>query len=222
MPSGTFNAFRPHDLLWICRKELKPTGLKVTPMPGWVLSGHGPVVVRRAESMPGWIAVGVRGPQRADRFAAFAPEKSVESSLSPFALRARQSWLQHSNRDHHPVLRALNRVSCTLDEMGLNWGITGSLGYELATGESQLRPESDLDLLIDQRTPMSREEAYKLMAKLSGHECRIDVQLETPQGAIALSEWARPSGRVLIKTASGPRLTESPWLSLHPEAVESC
>lgn len=211
MSSGARKAFSPHDLLWICRNVLQPAGQGDKPAPTWVASGDGPVVVRRAESSPGWVPVGVRGLKRAERFAAFAPERAVERSLSPFDIRAQESWLSHPDRDRNPVLRTLSCVSSILDNAELDWGITGSLGYELATGYSQLRLESDLDLLIDCPAPMSKEIACKLMTKLDGHACRVDVQLETSQGAIALSEWARPSGKVLIKTSRGPRLTESPW-----------
>ncbi|MDU7867214.1 MAG: malonate decarboxylase holo-[acyl-carrier-protein] synthase, partial [Pantoea sp.] len=40
--------------------------------------------------------------------------------------------------------------------------------------------------------------------------CRVDTQVETPLGAFALNEWLR-EGRVLLKTATGPRLTASAW-----------
>ena len=221
MHNGMPEALGPHDLLWLHRCSLKP-GMSDMTIPEWVLAGHGPVVVRRAEAPPGWVPVGVRGSTRADRFAAFAPVNAVERCLDPFSLRAQKTWLQHPDCHRHPVLRTLNRIAAVLDRLGLHWGITGSLGYELATGEPQLRAGSDLDLLIDRPTPMPRADAALLCRKLSEQECRIDVQLETSQGAVALSEWARPSGEVLLKTCTGPRLTDSPWLPVPEGRVASC
>jgi len=220
--NGMPSIFRPHDLLWICRSALKKPELDAGSIPAWVSRGKGPVVVRRAETQPGLVPVGIRGSKREERFAALAPEQAVEKSVSPFALRAAKLWLQHPERDHHPVLRTLGSVACILNEEELDWGITGSLGYELATGDPQLRPGSDLDLVIERPTPMSRHQAEKLMTKLTGHLCRIDVQVETPEGAIGLSEWARPSGKVLIKTSMGPRLTESPWSAPHEGGGTHC
>ncbi|MEZ2696443.1 phosphoribosyl-dephospho-CoA transferase MdcG domain-containing protein, partial [Hafnia alvei] len=41
--------------------------------------------------------------------------------------------------------------------------------------------------------------------------CRTDVQVETPLGAFALTEWLRDK-RVMLKTSTGPVLTRDPWL----------
>ena len=40
---------------------------------------------------------------------------------------------------------------------------------------------------------------------------RVDLQLETPQGAVALREWAGEAPRVLLKTQDGPLLVSDPW-----------
>ncbi|MBO4790273.1 MAG: hypothetical protein J5492_04590 [Oxalobacter sp.] len=42
--------------------------------------------------------------------------------------------------------------------------------------------------------------------------CRADIQVETPLGAFSLKEWLREeTGRVLLKTNTGPVLTAAPW-----------
>ena len=41
--------------------------------------------------------------------------------------------------------------------------------------------------------------------------CSVDLQLQTPFGAVALREWAGPSRRVLLKTTSGAHLVIDPW-----------
>jgi phosphoribosyl-dephospho-CoA transferase len=40
---------------------------------------------------------------------------------------------------------------------------------------------------------------------------RVDVQIETPSGAIALAEYAANLARVALRTQFGPRLVENPW-----------
>ena len=50
-----------------------------------------------------------------------------------------------------------------------------------------------------------------LLQLLEGRACRVDLQLETPLGGVALGEWAGGAARVLVKTAEGPRLVSDPW-----------
>ena len=56
-----------------------------------------------------------------------------------------------------------------------------------------------------------KEKTAELLALLDRALCRVDLQLETPAGAIALREWAGPAPQVLLKTAHGPRLVSDPW-----------
>jgi phosphoribosyl-dephospho-CoA transferase len=44
---------------------------------------------------------------------------------------------------------------------------------------------------------------------------RVDVQLETPAGGVALAEWAAGKARVMVRHASGPQLIADPW----PQAI---
>ena len=70
---------------------------------------------------------------------------------------------------------------------------------------------SDLDLLLRAERPLPRSEARPLLQLLESRACRIDLQLETPLGGVALREWAGDGARVLVKTADGPRLVGDPW-----------
>lgn len=202
--------WRPHDLLWVRRDRLLPAGSSAA-LPDWVVAGSGPVVVRRARAAAGQIAVGVRGRDKSERCAAFAPLAAIEQDIDPFGLCAKRPWFDHPQRGIHPVLVTLECLAPLLDEQALRWGVTGSLGYEFATGDPQIGPASDLDLVIDAPRPLSRQQAAWLLQRLEPRACRVDIQLETPQGAIALVEWAGPSHRVLQKTQAGPRLTATPW-----------
>jgi phosphoribosyl-dephospho-CoA transferase len=62
---------------------------------------------------------------------------------------------------------------------------------------------------------LSRDEAQRFLAKLDEHAARagirIDAQLETPAGGVALAEYACGKPRVMARHASGPRLVADPW-----------
>ncbi|WP_426118932.1 malonate decarboxylase holo-ACP synthase [Pseudomonas sp. DSP3-2-2] len=197
-----------HDLLW---------GMPVSALPDdapdWVVEavrlGH-PVVVRRASAPVGQVAVGVRGPRREQRYATFMALADVQRCVRPEQLTAtlgENDW---------PALQALAQIRPPMNALGLIWGVSGSAGFELASGIAALHQHSDLDLIV--RTPdfVSRIWAAELVQRLNDAVCRIDVQLQTPFGAVALREWAGASRQVLRKSASGAELVAEPW---HLEAV---
>lgn len=190
-----------HDLLW----GMTPAHLPAE-APAWAVeaigTGH-PVVVRRAITEPGYVAVGVRGRLREQRLAAQMPVSAVQRRVIPEALRD-----VVSPRDL-PALRALNLLRPMLAPQ--TWGVTGSAGFELASGIQALHGQSDLDLIL--RTPerLERGEAEDLLALVNTAPCAVDLQLQTPFGAVALREWASGSRRVLLKTARGAHLVIDPW-----------
>lgn len=195
----------PHDLLWGMTPQNLPDAA-----PAWahqVLAGGEPVVVRRACSPPGWVAVGLRGHGREQRLGVQMPLAKVQRRLSPQALRWRgdSPW---------PALQALASVAPVLDSTGLEWGPTGSVGYQIATARNVLHLASDLDLLLRTPQPVARAKARELLAILDCAPCRIDLQLDTPNGAIALRDWAGMARRVLLKSANGARLVTDPWNAL--------
>jgi phosphoribosyl-dephospho-CoA transferase len=213
---------QPHDLLWGM-----PVSALADDAPDWCLDvirlGH-PVVVRRAHVGAGRVAVGVRGQSRDLRHAAVMsladvtrqvrPEQVIDSLTrrhreqapshkgSPAAVESRADW---------PALQALRQVRPVLDALGLVWGVGGSAGFEWATGIAVLHRDSDLDLIL--RTPkfFDRPAALNLLTALQQAVCRIDLQLQTPNGAVALREWAGTSRQVLLKAEVGARLVSNPW-----------
>ncbi|WP_296229798.1 malonate decarboxylase holo-ACP synthase [Pseudomonas sp. UBA4617] len=203
------NAPRPHDLLW---------GMPASGLPGdappWardVLLDGQPVVVRRAIGNAGWVAVGLRGQGRARRLAAMMRLADIQRRQGPEALRwqAQSRW---------PALQALVSVTPLLDASGLAWGPTGAVGYQIASGSQVVHAASDLDLLLYTPQPLPRAQARELLDALDCAPCRIDVQLETPAGGIALREWAGLGRRVLLRAAQGPRLVSDPWAALERAA----
>ncbi|KIQ06412.1 MULTISPECIES: malonate decarboxylase holo-ACP synthase [Pseudomonas] len=198
----------PHDLLWGLAAAQLPLDA-----PAWVhgaLSRHAPVVVRRALAEPGWIAVGVRGRVREERFATWMRLDQVRRRVSPEGVARTGRWLRHAN-GAWPALRALAWLAPQLDRAGLRWGVTGSLGFELASGLCAAHPASDLDLLIRVAQPVPRAWAGELCTLIDSAPGSIDVQLETPHGALALREWASGAARVLLKSNAGPLLVSDPW-----------
>ncbi|MBH3340362.1 malonate decarboxylase holo-ACP synthase [Pseudomonas mendocina] len=199
---------RPHDLLWGLRPEQLPQEA-----PAWAraaLGGHVPVVVRRAPAESGWAAVGVRGAAREQRYATWMRLSEISQVISPEAVARAGHWRQHA-QPQWPALQALEQLAQQFDALGLSWGVTGSLGFELASGIAAAHADSDLDLLLRAPQPLSRDRARRLCDKLDAAPCRIDLQLETPHGAVALREWAGESPRVLLKTQEGPLLINDPW-----------
>lgn len=187
-----------HDLLW----GMTPAHLPAD-APAWAKDAVGTVVVRRAIVAPGFVAVGVRGRLREQRFAALMPMAAVQRRVAPEALRD-----VVSTRDL-PALQALDQLRPVLAP--LSWGVTGSAGFELATGIEALHAQSDLDLILRTPEPLDRNDARDLLATLDEVTCAVDLQLQTPFGAVALREWGGPSRRVLLKTAKGAHLVIDPW-----------
>ncbi len=192
-----------HDLLWGMTPQQLPADA-----PAWVIesiSAGQPVVVRRDLSAAGQVAVGVRGPLREQRFAAVMEVAAVTRRVRPEELCHVQG-----QRDF-PALRALAQLRSHLDDSGWVWGVSGSAGFELASGFAALHEGSDLDLILRTPRPLSRVDAQALVAVLDAAVCRVDLQLQTPLGAVALREWAGASSRVLLKNAIQATLVSDPW-----------
>lgn len=211
--SSAHRGYLPHDLLWGFTPEHLPQDA-----PAWTvdaLLGEPPVVVRRAQGAADLIAVGLRGQSRDQRFASWMPLSAVQHcvqpehlvSAPPTGVQVQPEW---------PLFNALAQLTGPLNHMGLPWGITGSLGFELASGIAVTHPASDLDLLVRTAQPMSRAQARGLLALLDQAPGTVDVQLQCPMGAVALREWAGSSPKVMLKTQHQALLVDDPWA---PEPV---
>ncbi|ODP26797.1 Malonate decarboxylase holo-[acyl-carrier protein] synthase [Paenibacillus nuruki] len=208
----------PHDLL-----QLNSRWREVEAdhdLPEWVLRSleHTPwVVVRRAPALEGQIAVGVRGKERHLRQALtipdhlvvqqVTPEQLLQSSLSPdHRSIAKERW--HTM----PALQVLEQLAVSWKSYDLHWGPAGSTGFELATGMPTLTMTSDLDIVLRCTSFLAPVLAEQLLEQTLDLPVRVDVQIETPYGAVALSEWARPAtDQVLMRTLQGPLLVTDPW-----------
>ncbi|WP_410160642.1 malonate decarboxylase holo-ACP synthase [Acinetobacter baylyi] len=195
--------FRPHDLLWGMTCEMLPEDA-----PHWVKDAVGddrPVVVRRAKSDSGIVPVGIRGMQRNQRFATHMNDNVITKCVQP------ESLVHQDLRLYPHLEQRLNAVASVMNHQHFVWGYTGSVGFELATGLKTVTQSSDIDLLIRTEQPMSKLDAQDILKRLADLNLRIDIQLQTPNGGVALQEWASVTGKVLLKRNEGAFLVENPW-----------
>ena len=191
---------RPHDLLRLrhvlCR-DAPPWVSSVLFAAPWV-------VVRRATAPTGLIAVGVRGTSRSERYATEVALDDICEVVAPEELGHMPPKLSRKLA----VMSTLQAVRPLLDDTGLPWGPTGSVGFELATGIPTTTTESDLDLLV--RVSRGSSEVLARLAALHREfgslAVRVDCQVETPTGAVALAELVGGPSEVMVRTTEGPRL----------------
>jgi phosphoribosyl-dephospho-CoA transferase len=186
------------------------------PAPAWLsprLQCAPWVVVRRAEQRAGWMPVGVRGARRAERFAAWLPCEAVLESVTAMALARRRGWSGHARAARVPALAALDVVESLLAARQLagRWGPAGSVAFELASGCATATVHSDLDLILEPAGPLTCAAAAQLVRELGALAVCTDVLLETPHGAVALTEFARGRPPYLLRTPRGACLGNDPW-----------
>jgi phosphoribosyl-dephospho-CoA transferase len=167
------------------------------------------------------IPVGIRGPARHLRCAAWLAQNGISRCVTPQQIAQQQAWRTHPLQHRLPPLIALKQLAPIFEQLALCWGITGATGFELASGITALRPDSDLDLNIICPEPVSSKQAQDWLKALHTDDCRIDLQLETPYGAVALVEWARGGSKCLLKTNLGPFLVADPWAAPPLQSPES-
>jgi phosphoribosyl-dephospho-CoA transferase len=207
--------WRPHDLLRLQRLR------QFEGEPAWVRASfeRAPyAVVRRALAADGFVAIGLRGVERSQRYGAWAHLDDIETAVPPEALALRNPLAERAALPAFAALAAL-RSDTAGALVEFVWGPTGSAGFELATQAPAVTVSSDLDLLIRAPEKRSHASAVQLLdylqtiAQRAG--IRMDAQLETPAGGVALAEWAADKARVMVRHARGPQLIAHPWAPLH-------
>jgi phosphoribosyl-dephospho-CoA transferase len=164
------------------------------------------VVVRRAEQKDGLIPVGIRGRERHERSAAWLNPLHVAARVPP------ESIALHTPLPPLPAFESITKLELLWRKMKMTWGVTGSVGFELASGCKVVHERSDLDLVIRAATPLALDFLRGLMKIEQDLPCKIDVQVETPYGAFAAKEYLRTPAQCLLRTIYGPRLVIDPWV----------
>ncbi len=218
--NGNAHAYGAHDLLRL--RSLAPAD----DAPCWLADAFSEApfaVVRRAEAPSGFVAVGFRGPSRSDRYGTLVALDAVLSVWSPEDLLYRRP---SSERETLSAFTALTQIIAAGDFRSFAWGPTGSVGFELATAQPTVTRVSDLDLLVRTPSPLARAHARTLRTTLERIErdcgLRIDAQLETPAGGVALGEWAQDKPRVMVRSARGPSLVDDPWAAAAVPCEAEC
>ncbi|HEY3589996.1 MAG TPA: malonate decarboxylase holo-ACP synthase [Buttiauxella sp.] len=199
------NAPRPHDLLWLTESAALEGVSEEWVKSQWRLAL--PVVVRRDVNHEGRIPVGVRGMRRDQRAAGWVNSANIKRVVTPESLASRDRLVDSPFVSMPPVQGA---IQLAMREWPWGWGITGSVGYALATEVPVLHADSDLDLVIRCPERVEREALLEWQRVVSQLLCRVDTQIETTHGAFALTEWLR-DGRALLKTNCGPQQVIDPW-----------
>lgn len=196
-------ALQAHDLLW---------GMTVDQLDGsapiWAIeamqAGH-PVVVRRAITDSAMVAVGIRGKARHQRYATQMPKAAIIRCVSP-------EQLVNIDLQAFPHLQQrLVGIANVMEYFAVQWGYAGSVGFELATGIRVVHAQSDIDLIMRMPNYVDKQLAYQMLIQLEETTEKVDVQLQTPHGGVALKEWARGSSKILLKSSHAAVLVENPW-----------
>lgn len=198
------SAPQAHDLLWGM-----PLGALPEQAPDWawqaIATGQ-PVVVRRAVTDEDQVAMGIRGALRQQRFACTMPKTVIQRVVKP-------EQLIEVDAEQFPVIaEKVQPIAQVLQATEWTWGITGSTGFELATGLHVTHANSDLDILIRMPNELSKADAKALWDALQQTSVRMDVQLQTPHGGVALADWANARHQVLLKRSQGAVLVDNPWM----------
>ena len=191
-----------HDLLWGMTLDLLDADA-----PAWVktvIAQGQPVVVRRAITDAKQVAIGIRGAARHERYAASMPIAAITQQLKP-------EQLSDALERFPQLMDGLQKIQELLNQSHWTWGYTGSVGFELATGINSVSAKSDIDLLIRTAEFLSKNDAQQLLQSLEHTGLKLDVQLQTPNGGVALKEWASTTGKVLLKRNHGAILVNNPW-----------
>lgn len=205
-----------HDLVRLTSSAIEELSAEAAEE-SWVASSLSQVpwaVVRRARpSAPSRIPIGVRGPERSQRWAAEVCESDICDIVTP--AQARNFPATRSQLGAFRALQALVDAPISLP-----WGVGGSLGFETVTGAKAAKESSDVDLIVYADAPVTDKDLRELemttgsIQKFSG--TRIDILVETPTGAVAFAELTRaiglqPKPTVMLRTPDGPELAKYPW-----------
>lgn len=198
---------RPHDLLVLADDADVQADLAAEQEAlDAALASARMVVVRRAAARGEWVPVGIRGRAREQRFAGWLRRGDVAKVVAPEALRVTDGG------SSLPALRALWLLQERWATFQLAWGPVGSVGFALASGADVVTESSDLDVVLRAPVPLTAATAGRMAEGCEVLPCRVDAQVMTPLGGVALGELAAGSGPVMLRADAGVRLVESPWL----------
>jgi phosphoribosyl-dephospho-CoA transferase len=205
---------RPHYLLKVDAAEvIFAHGRDDHCVPSWVfreLRKTSFVVVRRGVVTRDRIPIGIRGPERAQRWAASYPPNAVRQIITPSDLL--KGFKKTEDLYDSPVCNGLRSLAVAWRWLAHSWGPGGSVGFELATGKPTTTRRSDLDNVICAEEHLSKSDAKRLLISARDLPVTVDIRVETPVCGFSLAEYVEPSAEsMLLRTCAGPILSEDPW-----------
>ncbi|MGX7265027.1 malonate decarboxylase holo-ACP synthase [Enterococcus crotali] len=192
-----------HDIV-----RIHPSFMSTKEWPDWFkATDRLYATVRRAVVNEKVIPVGLRGQQRNQRFAFELPVTAVEEVIHPWELIQKDSFRQKEVADFS-AYQAYIQARKLLQET--TWGVGGSLGFELATDYPTIKETSDLDVLIYVKE--SAELPLEVIRQNLSLFSQWDTQVITKKGGFSLKEYLQnPNKKILLKTITGPILTDKLW-----------
>lgn len=204
----------PHDLLTIFLEKDE-----LSSFPEWAqlkLTKFQTVIVTRQKPLSkNGVVVGVRGNQRNQRVAFEINKQRIQKRVTPYEALEQFKFNQlPESRKDFPVFQALRNIQ-DKQFLSSNFGITGSAGYEIATGDMMVKETSDLDLVLKVDYQIPFDKLKKLWESLNQSSVHADVQLVNADRGFSLEEFVQQNGRsVLIKSGLGPFISNDPWNDL--------
>ena len=168
------------------------------------------MIVRRG-AQADRIPVGLRGYQKSQRLGAWITPDQIAETVTPHQALG---LLQHLAPER-AALPAFQKLTALLPLLaGFEWGVGGSLQFELVTDLKMARAVSDVDVIMTRpEVPLTVSEAQDLIAELKVIAgAHADIQVVHGQAGFSLEEFAQNrADSILMKTSHGPVLTEDPW-----------
>jgi Phosphoribosyl-dephospho-CoA transferase MdcG. len=137
-------------------------------------------------------------------------QKNIKRIITPYDLVQGQAWKDvPDKRRALPAIKALPEIAEILKDY--QWGISGSVGFELATKTNTAKMTSDLDLIWKPTNSLSKHVAQALLMSLNKFGVHADLQVMEGNNGFSLEEYANANSTVMMKTLSGPILVQDPW-----------
>ncbi|MDC4185202.1 malonate decarboxylase holo-ACP synthase [Loigolactobacillus coryniformis] len=199
----------PHTLL----KLKTVTDLIFTgDLPEWVtdMLAQAPYVIVRRGQQDTQIPIGIRGYQKNQRFAAWLPLGAWQQVITPQAALKYLPQLA-ATRQTLAAFQTLRQITPLLADY--QWGVGGSLQYELVTGLPMARAASDVDVIMTlppkKLTPAMAKQLVTTLKQMSQH---VDIQVVANEYGFSLEEYGmQRSTEILVKSNQGPQLFHDPW-----------
>ncbi|MDF7639051.1 malonate decarboxylase holo-ACP synthase [Lactobacillus sp. ESL0791] len=200
----------PHTLLKLKSKTSLVDSAALSIWASAMLAKAPYVIVRRGKQDK-QVPVGIRGFLKNQRFASFIKFNEWSETITPAQAL---TFLPNVSpaRMQLAAFKKLKEIFPLLQKY--EWGVSGSLQFEMVTGLQVVTSQSDIDIIMSCTKNITKDNANKLLKRLA--EIRpgthVDVQVVHGQNGFSLEEFVQHrSDKILVKTQNGPVLAEDPW-----------